>query len=294
MSSLELANTAYESKNFDQAYEYYSKILEQDLNNVKAWIGKGLSSGYLSELNNSRLQEAKVAINKAKEIGLTEKQRQFLSQEIPKISFAYIEQIISGVDKLVDEEDKKAIPTGQLRSVRKMSLEGKRLNFFKENFQEIYDTISFAETAFELEKSSEVVKNILKSVNKVMEEKLHVGNEETFKKADDFRNKWIEEAKQLDRTFVPKELQFEQKKEGCFIATATYGNYNHPKVIEFRKFRDRYLQNSTIGQMFIQFYYKYSPFLAGKIQSNNSLKRTINNLILTPLLFVIKILPNYK
>jgi DNA polymerase-3 subunit epsilon len=49
-----------------------------------------------------------------------------------------------------------------------------------------------------------------------------------------------------------------QPKSGCYIATMTYGSYNHPQVILLREFRDQYLQTTSLGRLFIQFYYATS------------------------------------
>lgn len=49
----------------------------------------------------------------------------------------------------------------------------------------------------------------------------------------------------------------EEKK--CYVATLAYGDINHPKVEQFRVFRDLYLSNNFFGRMFIKTYYKYSP-----------------------------------
>ena len=40
---LKLAQAAEESRHFEEAYSYYSKILEHDSNNMQAWVGKGTS-----------------------------------------------------------------------------------------------------------------------------------------------------------------------------------------------------------------------------------------------------------
>ncbi len=50
---------------------------------------------------------------------------------------------------------------------------------------------------------------------------------------------------------------------GCFIATAAYGDYDHPKVRILRKFRDNILQKWSFGRGFVKAYYKYSPGAAG-------------------------------
>ncbi len=49
------------------------------------------------------------------------------------------------------------------------------------------------------------------------------------------------------------------EKEGCYVATMVYGNYNHPNVIVLRKFRDYNLKNVLIGRLFIKYYYRFSP-----------------------------------
>lgn len=61
-------------------------------------------------------------------------------------------------------------------------------------------------------------------------------------------------------------------KEGCFIATATYGDYGHPKVEIFRTFRDQRLANDRFGRHFIRIYYKMSPFFSRLIRRSFLLK----------------------
>src|SRR5690606_39635279 len=53
-----------------------------------------------------------------------------------------------------------------------------------------------------------------------------------------------------------------QKKEGCYIATAVYGSYNHDKVLVLRKFRDDILQPTMIGRFAVCIYYFLSPTLS--------------------------------
>lgn len=73
---------------------------------------------------------------------------------------------------------------------------------------------------------------------------------------------------------------------GCYIATMAYGDYDHPQVIELRKFRDEFLNKSTFGRGFIRFYYKYSPLLVERLKD----KQKTNNIIRTLLDQFIKII----
>ncbi len=62
------------------------------------------------------------------------------------------------------------------------------------------------------------------------------------------------------------------KKGGCFIATAAYGFPLHPHLDILRDFRDRYLMPNKPGRVLVNFYYKYSPFVAELIAKNKVLK----------------------
>ncbi|MCD8290374.1 MAG: hypothetical protein LUC91_02605 [Prevotella sp.] len=62
---------------------------------------------------------------------------------------------------------------------------------------------------------------------------------------------------------------------GCYIATMVYGDYNHPKVMVLREFRDKYLAKRNWGRRFIRFYYKHSPNWVEKLEGRN----TVNSMI---------------
>lgn len=70
---------------------------------------------------------------------------------------------------------------------------------------------------------------------------------------------------------------------GCYIATMAYGSYEHPQVLELRKFRDNTLSKSSFGRGFIRTYYKYSPKLVEHFKDkpllNKAIKSMLNTLI---------------
>ncbi len=89
---------------------------------------------------------------------------------------------------------------------------------------------------------------------------------------------------------TPAEDAWEHYKEAgghadggyCFVATATYGNYDHPFVRILRNFRDDTLAHFRLGRDFIAWYYANSPGLAGFIASHTG-ARAVSYVLLAPL-----------
>lgn len=78
-------------------------------------------------------------------------------------------------------------------------------------------------------------------------------------------------------------------KGGCFIATACYENFDHPVVLELRRFRDDRLETSVAGQAFVRFYYKWSPAFAKHVAKSGILKVLAKVLIVAPALIMARI-----
>jgi hypothetical protein len=74
------------------------------------------------------------------------------------------------------------------------------------------------------------------------------------------------------------------QKQGCFIATACYGDYDAPEVIVLRKYRDEILQQTVGGRTFIKMYYSISPTFAKVIHQSPYLKHIIRQILLKPLI----------
>ncbi len=99
---------------------------------------------------------------------------------------------------------------------------------------------------------------------------------------------YVEEFSQLlslhwNKTAPPKIETASPKSGGCFIATACYGNYNHPVVKDLRIFRDDFLAKYNWGKSLIIFYYRHSPQIAQKISEQTILKICIRILFIYPI-----------
>lgn len=81
-----------------------------------------------------------------------------------------------------------------------------------------------------------------------------------------------------------------KKKAGCFVATACYGNYDHPIVKELRQFRDTRLEASSAGRAFVQWYYKWSPAFANLVAKSKIFKAIVRVLIVIPAVSVARLI----
>lgn len=118
----------------------------------------------------------------------------------------------------------------------------------------------------------------------------------TFDMVSELKSRYNENLKalqskktQLEQTLTPSSSRTTSssgKSGGCYIATMAYGSYEHPQVLQLRKFRDETLATSAFGRKFISAYYKVSPKLVELLKS----KRTINSVIRTLLNAFIRII----
>ena len=69
------------------------------------------------------------------------------------------------------------------------------------------------------------------------------------------------------------------KKKACYIATAAYGDVDHPRVEHLRHFRDEVLERSVAGRAFIRFYYAVSPALARKLAGHERVNAVVRFLL---------------
>ena len=123
-------------------------------------------------------------------------------------------------------------------------------------------------------------------------------HEEVYKKVynlifDDYRKKLSPETpfhNEYQNFSDAFEIYKQKKPSGCFVATATMGDYNHPTVRSLRRFRDNYLDKKSWGRSFIKHYYKWGPYFANVIAKSNVLKKVSYFTIVKPLAIITTII----
>jgi hypothetical protein len=75
----------------------------------------------------------------------------------------------------------------------------------------------------------------------------------------------------------------------CFIATAAYGSVMANDVEMLRRFRDRILEKTALGELAVETYYTFSPAVAGVVSESELLRATTRD-VLAPLVAWVKAL----
>ena len=66
---------------------------------------------------------------------------------------------------------------------------------------------------------------------------------------------------------------------GCYLATMAYGDYDHPQVLELRRFRDEVLLKSKLGTYCVDFYYWISPKMVEVLTNKKKINSTIRGIL---------------
>lgn len=127
-----------------------------------------------------------------------------------------------------------------------------------EEFGPLYLTISFLKTSWnvkyvelaKLQYQRNQVKKLQSFYDKINASKQIVQEVENREKLD------IEKLIRYNKQF---EKNNSSSSDFCFVATAIYGDLNHPKTVDFRIFREKYLKNTLVGRKFIVSYYIIAP-----------------------------------
>jgi hypothetical protein len=61
--------------------------------------------------------------------------------------------------------------------------------------------------------------------------------------------------------------------DACFVATAAYGSFLANEVANLRSFRDGYLRQSVLGELFVESYYSIGPAFAAAIDPSEPLRQ---------------------
>jgi tetratricopeptide (TPR) repeat protein len=289
-----LAKTAMQSKNYSQAFEYYSKLLENDINDQNSWLGKAIAAAHLSTLDTPRASEAAAYIKASMEFGeFTKEEKQNISKELINIAEQKINDGISFINREIEKRfNEKQMGTFTMQPVHQTGRILIQMEVGKQYRSALTDNFDLIELAYQIFPTKENIEKLFENMNKVF---IHSKANQNYFGA---LNELTEENKRINNLCNNAKAKLSQispgfqvqsnspqvnNSSGCFIATAAAGDYNHPTVLQLRHFRDNTLINNSLGRRFIKSYYKNSPSIADYIRTKKVLKKAIYFLFIKPL-----------
>ena len=282
---LALAEISLQGKNYQDSYEKYSKLIEIDINNPRAWIGKGISAGYLSNVSKSTFDEVEVCLNYALKLNPEDSDKEKVLENLIPIAEYYIRLQIGKANGVIDEKAKEPLSTFQLSGVRNVQQTAERYKANNQIFDSVFKAIQFTNVGFNFGAEESFRKKqiiLIDTFLKIINSEIH---EEKKRELNTLRAEIISQISKVDQTYTAPESP---KSGGCFIATTIYQSESHPKVVELRNFRDTFLIKSKTGREFISIYYKYSPQISSKLLGQTTINMLIKKTILEPLIWLIK------
>lgn len=277
---LELAEHAYSAGNYNESYEYYTKVLEIEPNNSKAWFGKGNSAGWLSKLSEFRFNEMLVAYENAIKFAPDD------SKEALRISCAV---------------ELNAVAIACHAISRKHMLEFIALaDTWGEYLDRCGTIMSLLEVAHSFDPNNiEVMNNIVylckdNIEGAIFNDPYNSNMTKTVGVSDEYESglrstilEYSDKIKNLNPNYVVPEVK---KASACFVVTATMGNEEHSSVQILRTFRDNTLSEFKAGRMFIDWYYTHGPSIAKYIEQSTTARILAYILIVTPSVSTVKFL----
>lgn len=252
------AETALNAGNLKEAYDYANKILELTPNSIEAWMVRMKCVSKLGSLENPRtgeiisIGENIIALDHSQEeeVGLffvdtgTQMLRSgfsLINGEVDKESVFHNTEVL---DKYCDQAialEKAAAGYSVFKNSEAIQAKGDDFVGAYQDFTEclidyIHELNPYdKETIGNLNKKYEAVDIMLRK---------DFPNTSYFVENQDNTN-----------------LSQDEKRSGCYVATAVYGSYNCPEVWALRRFRDNTLDVTWYGRVFIKTYYAISPTL---------------------------------
>ena len=292
-----LADNSFDAENYELAYNYYNRLLEQDLENSENWLKKGYCAAHLSKFDRMLDKEVIMSIKTAKNLSsFNDEKTTKVANEISTIIFDKIVESAKFIQNEIDNEFNGInILPGTLHGIhnlKKIPIQIKVWNNYSEKLFQYFKVMDFV---VRMKPNLITCEKGYRSVNYTNTVSNHSGGH--FYKLDGssseselLRELFQFTKSELNRISPNNEVTNPKSTSGCFIATATMGNYNHPVVYELRQFRDNWLLKKSWGRNFTKWYYKKSPSVAEYIRNSSTLKTLTFTFIVFPLYCISKLI----
>jgi tetratricopeptide (TPR) repeat protein len=237
----QLAEAAEKAGNHQEAFSYYTKILEKNPSDSAAWVGKGTSAAWQSSLAKHRLNEMLSYYDNAIDSAGSEELKAVVKADCAVRALLVCRAVFEmSVDHVMDFISVDSAKWEHIDRCKAIVTVCEKAHEYDPDLKEISDLIV------------DVCGRIVKLSSTSTEEK-----------------KFFEDAK--GRHFhntSPSQISVVEKTYGCFVVTATVGSESSNVLPLMRKFRDDVLAKSNAGRSFNSWCYKKGPFFADAIRDS--------------------------
>ena len=160
-----LAETALQGQNYEQAFNYYSKLLENNPENQTYWIGKAIATANLSSVEIPRVKEAVAYMQAAMNLDtIPDDEKLQVADELTRIGKQKIIAGLIAIDKETERRfNGKQMGTFTVYEAHKMNRIVIELQVGKEYRNGLTDHFDLLELAYQLSPTKEHIEKILKA-----------------------------------------------------------------------------------------------------------------------------------
>lgn len=286
-----LAVTALEGGNVDEAYKYYTQVLEYEGSNSAAWFGKAEAAGWSSSLAHPRTAEMLTCFENAIQHAPVEERTNVskrAADSIHRVSLA----LYSASNDLLNEQ--LGIAIDAMRATRTHVSTSDVYTDRLDQCEELLQTLIWAHSYSQQDTS--IIQDIINISTASIENWIHISRESDIgpsikslsqpnqARLRQIRDEYIAKMRALDPQYEASPVK--PASGPCFVATAAAGDPFHPSVITLRRYRDERMRRAAFGRLLIRCYEFIGPHLARLITSCAPLRVGAYYGIVTPAAFL--------
>jgi hypothetical protein len=116
MSNIEnikvLADIAHQSGNYEQSYGYYSRVLEEEIEDALAWLRKGVAAANLTLSDKETITEAKVLTQRSIALGVADNERKDAAARLRSAYESIVKKLDNELGNKIKDYQKVGMPAG--------------------------------------------------------------------------------------------------------------------------------------------------------------------------------------
>jgi hypothetical protein len=269
-----MARTALIGGNHPEALEYFNRVLEIDPNVSEAWVGKGKAAGWQSTLANFRMGESIIAFKHAIATASEGSKAAVTEEVVGEVNQIVVALYAAARNHMVEYASLDSTWPDYLNQVARMIDALDEIRTWSSGDRTTLDNIiHLCKDNIEGYKFRDKFNNNVPRAYGISDSYERFLRERMDQAVADIRT--------LEPSYAAPTIE-KKKADACFVVTATMGDFNHPKVVLLRRFRDDWLLKKVWGHMLVGAYYRIGPWMAAIIEKSPTLRTLSRRLIVDP------------